>query len=296
VDTFDAAAVPVGLRLCVTFSGGELEVEFDCPGSGAGVAEAWVGDTRVAEATLNPGKQICGFELPPGPITIYLPVEPRPEPLRLRAGTSEIEPGAPGPRWIAYGDSITEGMVATRPALAWPAIVARRCGLDLLNLGFAGAGRGETAVAEQIGELAADFISLAFGTNCWSRTPTTPDQLAANARAFLLVVADAHPATPVVILSPILRPDAELAPNRFGATLVDLRAVIEEVARGAPGVTLVSGRELVTSDQLPDDVHPDDAGHLAIACAMEKAMREAGAGAPAQTRSAVAGRGSRVSP
>ena len=57
-------------------------------------------------------------------------------------------------------------------------------------------------------------------------------------RGFLTVVREGHPATPIVVASPVVRPDAEEVPNRLGATLADLRAAIEDVVqRGSPRAT-----------------------------------------------------------
>jgi hypothetical protein len=100
-----------------------------------------------------------------------------------------------------------------------------------------------------------------------------------NTRAFLDVVRQGHPDTPLVVTSPVLRPDAEETPNRFGATLRDLRAVMEEVAleRVAAGdgrVALVRGSGLLEPDHLPDGLHPGDEGHRILAVAFGGAVRE----------------------
>ena len=179
----------------------------------------------------------------------------------------------PGPRWLAYGDSITEGMAASAPSRSWPAVVGRALDIDVVNLGFAGAARGEVALAEQMIALGGDALSVAVGTNCWSRVPTSAAQMEANMEAFLAVLRQGLPGVPIVVVSPILRPDAELSPNRFGASLQDLRAAIERMAEAAPDTRLIRGRELVTAEQLPDGVHPDDAGHAAIAAAVAPPSR-----------------------
>lgn len=74
---------------------------------------------------------------------------------------------------MVHGDSITEGWWSTRPAHGWPAVAGRALGWDTVNLGYAGAARGELATAEQLAALPADVLTLAFGTNCWSRVPFT---------------------------------------------------------------------------------------------------------------------------
>ena len=150
-------------------------------------------------------------------------------PSRARAASSR--PRRRGPRWIAYGDSIAEGWIASGPAGAWPSVAARRHGLDLVNLGYAGSARGELPSAQHVAALDADVISISHGTNCWSRIPFSAALFAEQTRAFLALVRQGHPDTPIVVTSPILRPDAETTPNALGATLRDLRVAMEDVTR-----------------------------------------------------------------
>src|SRR5438067_11742760 len=133
----------------------------------------------------------------------------QPEILDVEAEGGSIEPAPPQPRWVVYGDSVVEGWIASGPAMAWPAIAGREHGLDVVNMGYAGSARGEIVSAEHIAELEADVISISHGTNCWTRTPHSVDQMTANTRAFLDVVRRGHPETPIVVASPIVRPDAE---------------------------------------------------------------------------------------
>jgi lysophospholipase L1-like esterase len=105
-------------------------------------------------------------------------------------------------------------------------------------------------------------------------------QLAEDLRAFLAIVRQGHPRTPIVAVSPILRPDAEAQPNRLGATLADLRAAFERVVRerigaGDARLVLVPGLPLLAATQLGDGIHPDDAGHAAIADAVGSVCAQA---------------------
>src|SRR5260370_18658034 len=165
----------------------------------------------------------------------------------------EVSPAPRGPKWIAYGDSVLEGWVATSPALAWPMVAARDHGLDVVNMGYAGSARGEIVSAEHISELEADVISISHGTNCWTRTPHSVDQMAANTRAFLDVVRRGHPDTPIAPASPLARPDAEDTPNVLAATLADLRQAMESVvetriAAGDEHLELIFGLPIVAGD------------------------------------------------
>src|SRR5262249_11286305 len=185
----------------------------------------------------------------------------------------EIAPAPPQRRWLCYGDSIAEGWCAAGPAGAWPARAARAGELDVINLGYGGAARGEIASAEEIARLRADVISVSHGTNCWTRTPHDAALFRAGLATFLAIVRQQHPALPIVAVSPLLRADAETTCNRLGTTLADLRAAFEEVVRerigdGDARLSLVPGLALLPAQRFADGIHPDDEGHALLAAAL----------------------------
>lgn len=285
-DTWLVASLPVGVRLELVGDATAVDVDYRTTtnqlgyrGEGAGVTfTSWSGSTRLASVPARLGEGTARLRLAAdGVTTIHLPEGMRPWIVAVRGVDGSVEPAPRRPRWIVYGDSVAEGWVASEPALAWPAIAAREHGLDHLNLGYAGAARGELATAEQIGELDADVLTVAHGTNCWTRTPHSVDQVRADADAFLTVLRQDHPTTPIVVVSPVIRPDAEATPNRLGATLADLRGAIEGIvevrmAEGDHRLTLVRGGDLLAAEQLGDGIHPDDDGHATIADAVGRAV------------------------
>lgn len=292
-DTWGTAQIPVGVRLELIGDASGIEIDYTCAtsdlgyrGEGAGTDfSAWRGDKEVSSVAAAASGGTARLDLSGADgldtrITVYLPEGMKPTLKAVRATGGTLEAAPAGPRWLAYGDSLTEGWIATGPAYCWPALAARRYGLDVVNLGYAGSCRGELASAEQMSKLAADVISLAYGTNCWTRIPHSRALLAANLRAFLSILREGHPGTPIVISSPVIRPDAEQAPNRLGATLADLRAEVEEFAEN-PGdagpIDLVRGLPLLRGDQLPDGVHPGDEGHAIMAEAIGGAVSRAAA-------------------
>jgi lysophospholipase L1-like esterase len=302
LDTWGTAQIPVGVRLELIGDASGIEIDYTCAtgdlgyrGEGAGTAfSAWRGDREVGSAPAKLAGGTVRLDVH-GPavdvVTVYLPEGMKPTLTAVRATGGSLEAAPRGPRWLAYGDSLTEGWIATGPAHCWPAAAARRHRLDVVNLGYAGSCRGELASAEQIAKLPADVISLGYGTNCWTRIPYSTPLLAANLRAFLAIVREGHPETPIVVWSPVVRPDAEATPNRLGATLADLRAAIEEFAKnhqnleGGGPIELVRGLPLLRGDQLPDGVHPGDEGHAIMADAI--------GGAVARAAAAVTGGGAR---
>jgi len=287
-DTRAAAAQPVGVRL--EFSGEPEAIEIDYrtesedlgfrgPGAGTDFA-LFRGERLVAVVAAELGEGSVRLPAGAGPAhaIVYLPEAMRPTLHALRGVGGAIAPAEREPRWLCYGDSVAEGWKASAPAWAWPALTGRRHALDVVNLGYAGAARGEIASAEEIAALPADVITLAHGTNCWTRTPHGEALFAEGLRAFLAIVREGHPRTPIVALSPILRVDAEQQPNRLGASLADLRRAFERVvgeriASGDERIALLPGRTLVPAASLPDGIHPDDAGHALIARAVGPLLR-----------------------
>jgi lysophospholipase L1-like esterase len=316
-DTWAMAQIPVGVRLELVGDATAIEVDYTCATAdlgyrreGAGTTfAAWRGERLLDEQPAHVGSSTVLLELrsseetgaqprTEGPdnvvgsragegdsvgdatITVYLPEGMRPTVLGVRPVDGTVQPAPARPRWLCYGDSIAEGWVATGPARAWPAIAARRFGLDVVNLGYAGAARGEIVSAEQISALGADVISITHGTNCWTRIPHSVEQVRSDLTAFVDVVRQAHPETPLLVASPVLRPDAEGTPNRLGATLADIRATIEDVvrermARGDDRLTLIAGGDLLDEGHLADGIHPGDSGHAVLASALGRPIADA---------------------
>jgi lysophospholipase L1-like esterase len=297
-DTWQCAHIPAGVRLEFVGDASAIELDYATAtddlgyrGVGAGTTFAlWRGGAELDErpAVLGTGTVTLTMGGPVGATAVvYLPEGMRPEVLAVRAVDGSIEPAPSGPRWVAYGDSLLEGWVASAPARAWGVVAARRHGLDLVNLGYAGSARGEIPCAEAIAGLAADVISISHGTNCWTRTPHSAGMMLETTRAFLDIVRQGHPDTPVVVASPVLRPDAETTPNRLGATLGDLRGAMEEAVRaridaGDDAMVLVPGAEVITAAQLADGIHPGDDGQARLAevfgAAVAAALRPVGGG------------------
>ncbi len=277
------ASIPAGVRFEFTGEPDFIEVDYrtetgDLGYRGEGAGRQFViyrGDVRgeAAEAELGEGTVRLRVGAGDAPVTLYLPEAMRPTVLELRPGGGEIGPAPEKPRWLCYGDSIAEGWCASEPAGAWPHIVARQQSLDVVNLGYAGAARGEIASAQEIASLPADLVSISHGTNCWTRTPHSASLFAAGLRAFLEIVREGHPEVPIVAVSPILRSDAEELPNVLGARLRDLRDAFEQVVEerqkeGDTRLRLVPGRDLVEADRFPDGIHPDAEGHVQLARAL----------------------------
>ncbi|MFJ9339294.1 GDSL-type esterase/lipase family protein [Streptomyces sp. NPDC101733] len=292
-DTGERATLPIGVRLEFTADTAhavEIRYRATVPGPTDALRDLahgfalWNRHGMLDEVFTEPAAEsVVRLDLPRrrDTYTLHPPETQAPIILGLRGIGGPLTPAPATPRWVVHGDSITEGWWSTRPAHGWPAVAGRALGWDPVNLGYAGAARGELATAEQLATLSADALTLAFGTNCWSRVPYSSPLLYETTRAFLDLIRQGHPRTPLLLLSPLLRPDAERTPNRLGATLGSLRdamerAVRDRIAAGDGRLALLPGRDLLGPEHLADGLHPNDTGHQVLGLAVATAARRAG--------------------
>ncbi|MFE0877741.1 GDSL-type esterase/lipase family protein [Streptomyces smyrnaeus] len=279
------AAIPVGIRLEFT-APGPFEVRYRA--GALGTVDALRDGCRAWEALRPDGERVAllpetpreevrvlRVDWPGGPGVLHTPEAYAPVLLAVRGA----EPAPPRPRWLVYGDSITEGWSATAPSRGWAALAGRELGWDTVNLGYTGSAHGEPATAQQLATLPGAALTVAFGCNCWTGVPCSAALMAQMTSAFLQLVRTGHPRTPLLVVSPLQRPEAEHTPNALGATLADLRsaqegAVRARIAEGDDSLALLPGAGLVTAEQLVDGVHPDDTGHALVAAAVVRALRE----------------------
>ncbi len=127
------------MRLEVSGDATHLDVEYHTAtdelgyrGAGAGTAfDVWRGGRRIDEQPGVVGRGRVRLAIRADCIDgdgaiAHLPEGMKPSIITISGIGGEIEPAPPQPRWLAYGDSIVEGWIASGPAGAWPAIAARR--------------------------------------------------------------------------------------------------------------------------------------------------------------------------
>ncbi|MEG0518498.1 MAG: SGNH/GDSL hydrolase family protein [Bacteroidales bacterium] len=96
---------------------------------------------------------------------------------------------------VFYGTSVTQGGCASRPGMAYPAIVERRLNKETMNLGFSGNGRMDKVLADKIATIDASAYVIDCLANC------TAEIVRDSTEYFIKTIAGAHLQTPVYMVS-----------------------------------------------------------------------------------------------
>lgn len=164
---------------------------------------------------------------------------------------------------VFYGSSITQGGCASRPGSCYQAILSRRFDLDYVNLGFSGNAKGEPTMADYIAGLTMSMFFLDYDYNAPSL-----EHLAATHEPFFLRVREAHPTTPIIIMS---RPKAIRSAEEEARLSVIRRTYENALARGDKNVYFVDGDALTAvcgNEGTVDNCHPTDLGFFSMAQAL----------------------------
>ena len=226
-------------------------------------------DNEAAFAGLAPGAREYRLNLP-----LYNGVEAVAVGVPATASFKLLPPAAAKPV-IVYGTSITQGGCASRPGMAYPAILARRLDVPVVNLGFSGNGKTEPELANLLAELDPAAYVLDSLPNL------DPAQVAERLPAFVATLRAKRPTTPVVLVENIDYPDGWAVPKRSTKARdanVHLRKLFtDRTAAGDKHLFYVQARDLLGGDPdtTVDGTHPTDLGFVRLADAIEPALRRA---------------------
>ncbi|MCC6682050.1 MAG: SGNH/GDSL hydrolase family protein [Phycisphaeraceae bacterium] len=162
-----------------------------------------------------------------------------------------------------YGTSITQGGCASRPGMAYPAIISRRLNMPHFNFGFSGNGRMHLEMARFLAELNVAIYIL----------DSLPNMVAADITeryaAFVDILRQTHPDTPIVLIESIHYQNEHLLPNSRrtfdsnAALNVEYNKMLD---KGVAGLSLVRGEDLLGHDNeaTVDGTHATDLGFMRI--------------------------------
>ncbi|MBQ8849232.1 MAG: SGNH/GDSL hydrolase family protein [Clostridia bacterium] len=163
-------------------------------------------------------------------------------------------------RMIMFGDSITHGYDAKHPENSYASRLTDALGVDAVNKGIG----GEIffpALAECRDGIEPEYITVAYGTNDWSKG--NKESFETKCRDFYTALSKNYPNAKIFALTPIWRKACrDGAINDIGKVSA-IGEYIESVAKHLPNVTVIDGSTLVPAEEKyfsPDILHPNDAG------------------------------------
>ena len=173
---------------------------------------------------------------------------------------------------VFYGTSITHGACASRSGMVHTAILGRKYGRPVINLGFSGNGRMEPEVTALIAELDAfvyviDCCPNLGGAETAERTKPLVQQL-----------RSARPDTPIVLVEDRVYTDAWLIKSkqsRNDGNHAALKQAFDELlAAGTKHLHYIPGSDLLGDDNdgAVDSSHPNDLGFARQAEAFDKVL------------------------
>lgn len=183
---------------------------------------------------------------------------------------SFVEPVKANKTLLAFGDSITQGMDAMRPTHRYITKLAKFLGADEVNKGISGA-FFFPELAEIKDDLNPDYITVAYGTNDWSKKGR--DIFKVNSKAFYRSLRKNYPNTPIFAITPIWRADCR-EEREFGL-FEDVEKEIREAVKGLDNVTVIRGYDLVPKDPSffgDARLHPNDKGFAEYFANLSKAF------------------------
>lgn len=235
----------------------------------------WVGVTKPSSPTYD-GELAVGLDGELREYMVYLPLYNGTESLEIgipEGAAFEGLPPRPVKPIVFYGTSILHGASASRPGMAFPAILGRRFDRPVLNLGFSGNGLMEPEVAD----LLAELDPVLYVIDCLPNMQAP--EISERAAPLVRRLRAAHPDTPILLVEDRTYANASFKPAsraRHDASRAALRAAYDELLReGVPNLHYLEGERLLGDDgeATVDSSHPSDLGMVRMADALTPVLR-----------------------
>jgi len=178
---------------------------------------------------------------------------------------------------VVYGTSIAQGACASRPGMAWTAIVGRKLDRPVINLGFSGNGKLEKEVIDLLTEIDAGVFVLDCLPNMVGGAGIGSGDVRTRILAAVRTIRQ-HSKAPVLLVQHAGYPDG-LTNSVRKKLYSDVNERMEEAFRelktaGVPQLFLLSKPEInLGMDMTVDGTHPSDLGMQSYGDGYEKCIR-----------------------
>jgi lysophospholipase L1-like esterase len=212
----------------------------------------------------------------PLPIALWLPLISTCSiaSLDVADGSQVLAAPAPSPRWLAIGDSLTQGFSVQSPADGWVHRLSRRLSLPSWNLGVGGIKIEPEAFRWALESRVWEVVTIGLGSNhAWRQSDA---DTAADAARVLARIAVQGPHRRIIWILPPWKPcESGKGPADFqgvplgadtGARVRQVRESLRHaLAEFAPRLELAEGHVPEDVRLLPDGLHPVAHGSAIIA-------------------------------
>lgn len=177
---------------------------------------------------------------------------------------------------LIFGDSITHGYDSSVPERSYASQLAEYLDADCINKAIGGE-VFRPGLAELVDDVRPNLITVAYGTNDWSRK--TPDVIRENATAFFVGLRRNYPHTPIIILAPVWRKVWQEA--RPGGDFRGVAELLKGIAGEIGNALFIDCFGFIPQElslYSPDGTHPNDAGFRFYAEGLISTLKEQGIG------------------
>ena len=180
---------------------------------------------------------------------------------------------------VVYGTSITQGACASRPGMAWTAILERTLDRPVINLGFSGSGRLEKPVIDLMTEIDARLYILDCLPNLTAGAGFTGKEVAYRIRAAIRGLQERRPSIPILLVEHSSGNTTRIIDTARYAEFGKVNQVLQEVitqlkAEGVKNIYVLTNKAIdFDIDATVDGLHPNDIGMKKYADAYEKIIR-----------------------
>lgn len=175
---------------------------------------------------------------------------------------------------VVHGSSITHGASSSRAGMTYPALLARRTGLDMVNLGFSGQATLQPEFAEFLAQV-EDADAFLFDTFSNPR----PEMIEERFDKFVDIIREKHPTTPLIFTQTIRRDT-----RNFNTSTEEWEArkqaaaerVVRERMKRDKHIYFLDSEGWLGDDNvaLSDGTHPTDLGFMRMVEKMEPRLKK----------------------
>ncbi|WP_256010418.1 SGNH/GDSL hydrolase family protein [Desertivirga xinjiangensis] len=194
---------------------------------------------------------------------LYLPLYDETISLEIGVETGSTIAASASPfkkRVLIYGSSIAQGASASRPGLAYPAMLSRRTGLNFLNLGLSGNAKMHREVADMIVDIPADAYILDCVPN------SSPDEIKERTAYLVNSIRKKYPKAPIIMIQSLVREQGNwnnATRERVAAQNQSFQREFDAlISKGVKDLYFIKESNFLGTDHegTVDGTHPNDIG------------------------------------